>query len=165
MISSGKKGNMVLDSIFVVVVLVILALFLLVGYTVLSDWNDEVQADPDFPEEGKNLTSSMTTEYHNAWDGAFLFLILCLWIVVMIASYLIDTHPVFFIIAFIAFAFVIVFAAYMSNNFYEFATDADMASAASAFPIMIWVLNHLVEVILGVGVSIAIVLYAKFKGR
>ncbi len=164
MTRAGKKGNMIVESIMIVVVLFVLGLITLVGYMMLTDWNTDLQADPDISDFAKNITEKNVEQYGSTWDSVMVFLVVMLWIVVVVSAYLIDSNPVFFIISIIALAVVLVFAAQFSNAYADFASDADLVTAAAEFPYTKWIFDHLVTIVMAIAFSVGIALYAKIRG-
>lgn len=164
MVGFGKKANVILDSVLVVVVLFVLGLISVVGYMVLSDFDDSMQNDTSISDDAKNITRDMVQDYPTIWDGAIVFMVALLWIASIVSSFLIDSHPVFLVIAVLGLGFVIIFAGYMSNAFEDFADDSEISPYANQFPFTLWIFDHLVMIVLAIGFSIGIALYAKSQG-
>lgn len=162
--AGGKKGNMVFEGIMIIVVLFMLGITVLVGYMALSDWNVDLQADPDIPDIAKNLTAENVEQYHSVWDGVMVFLIAMLWIVVIVSAYLIDSNPVFFVVSIVVLAVVLILAAQLSNAYAEFAEDDDLQDAAAGFPFTKWIFDHLVQLVMAIAFSVGVALYAKIRG-
>jgi len=159
----GKRGNMIVDSITVLVILCVFGLVLFLSYLTLSQWNTEMQADDEFSDAAKNVTSDITQAYPSYMDNGFVFILIGLWVASVVASFFIDSHPVFFIMAFLALIFVIIVSGYMSNAFVEVSEDAELTTTAQAFPKTLWVFENLITIIVVYGLSIGLALYAKVK--
>ena len=159
----NKKGNAVIDSLNVVVVLTVLAVIVVVGFTAFGELNTELQVDDDFSNESKQVLTDIDNDFPGLWDGLFLFALILLWISAIVFSFFIDTHPVFLVLSFILITFVLVVAAILTNSYEEIAGDTYFATAANALPIMTFIMGHLVETILVVAMSVAIALFAKSR--
>jgi len=163
-LSGGRKGNMLLDSITVIVVLIVFGIVLFLSYMVLDDWNTEVQADNEtFSEAARNLTADEHSAFPNYWDSLFITILVFLWVAAVVASFFIDSHPIFFIISVVAFIFIIIASGYMSNAFMELAEDSSITSVSQEFPKVLWVFDNLVVIIMVYGLSIGLSLYAKVR--
>lgn len=157
----SKKGNAILDLLFTVGLIFIFALFIIGGYLAWSGINAELQADPDISQSGKAIATDVNTNYPAWFDNAFLFVFLGLWIASMLFAYMVDTLPIYFIVTLVLLIFILIIGAYISNAYEEITADGDLGTVASNFPIMNWIFAHLVEIITVMGLSIALVLYAK----
>lgn len=147
----------------VVVVLFIVGIASVIGYIVIADVNTDVQADPDMGNQSKATLDATTTQYPNLMDNAFIFILGLLWALAVIASFFVDAHPIFLILACVVLIFIIFIGASLDNVYAEFTDDSSINTAAAAFPKTNWVMDHLVATILVIGISIAIALYAKNK--
>ena len=159
----NKKGNAIVDGATILVVIFVLAILGFVGYIVLFDVNADIQADDDISTEGKVAVQKVTTNYPDIMDKGFLFAFVLFWILLLVASYMVDSHPIFFVIALILMIFVIYIGAELSNAFEEISEDDEFGTHADSFPITVWIMNHLVLEIIGILFSIGIVLYGKLQ--
>jgi hypothetical protein len=96
-------------------------------------------------------------------DGVFAFVFIGLWIVTIVSSFMIDSHPIYFIVALLLLIGVLIFGVYAGNVYQEIiADDAGMDAVSQQFPITDYILSNLFLVGLVVGISIMIALYGKF---
>lgn len=161
--SRYKRGNMVLDSLMVLIAIVIFSLMVFFGYQIFGDMNTEIQADADLSSDAKDLSTSLLDKYPAFFDGAFVFLLLLLWGLIIVASFMVDSHPIFFIFAVLLFLFVMYIGAEMSNMFNDITTDDDLNAYRASFPMITWIMEHLLLFIGVIGVSVALVLYGKSR--
>lgn len=159
----NKKGNVVADSVLVVFILFIVGIVSVVGYIVLEDINEDIQADADISATAKAEISDSTTRFPAVFDSIFAMAFILLWAVVIIASFMIDSHPIFFALTMILFIGVLIAGAMFSNAYEEFEEDSEYAAAAANFPIISFVNTHLVLFLLAIGISIGIVLFGKAR--
>lgn len=157
----NRRGNAVLDSITVIILLFALAVLAPVGYVLFSDLNTDIQNDDSFSTIAKTASSDMHTRYPSVMDGLFVFAFVLFWALSLVASFMIDSHPIFFIFAIILLACCLFVAAEMSNAFEEIGQDSDID--IDIFPMTKFIMFHLVEFLVGVALTIALVLYGKNK--
>ncbi len=157
----SRKGNVLLDGMMFIVILFIFALIIIVSYNFSHNLNIDLQADDDIAQEAKDISSSIDSSFANVWDGIFLLTFVLLWIVVAVLSFMIDTHPIFFVISIFLLVFVVIGAAYISNAFEEITGDDELSTYAVSFPMMNFIIGHLVQFVLAIIVTIMIALFGK----
>lgn len=156
----NKKGN-ILDILFIIIVVFVLGLAFFFVKFVFSSINTDIQADADIPASSKAIISSGNSSFSSWADYGFAFIFFGLIIGILITSYLIDTHPVFFILSVLAFVFVIFIGANMTNAFEEVVSEDEFLALQSDFPIIMFIMGHLVEFLIVGFASVLIVLYAR----
>lgn len=159
----NKKSNAVVETITVLVVLFVFAFAAIYGFRIMSTLNEEIQADADFSTEGKEIMDSTTASYPSWFDGGFLFVFILLWIAVLIGAFWIDTHPIFFIVTILLLMFIMYLGMVLSNNYTEVMESDDMITYSDQFPITNFIFNNMFIVVSAVGVSIALVMFAKMR--
>lgn len=162
-LKSSRRGNVGLDAIMLVVVLFVIGIASIIGYVVIKDVNDDVQADPSMNNQSKQTLDTMTTQYPSMMDNAFVFILGLMWCLAIIASFFVDTHPIFLILACVILLFVVFVSASIENVYAEFIDEPDLAAAAVSFPKTNWIMDHMVLTILAIAISIAMAMYGKNK--
>jgi hypothetical protein len=157
------RGNVFFDSLLIVIVLIAFAMFTIVGYRVFNDLNDDIQADPDLSNQTKTVVENAHTAYPNTMDNGFLIILGLFWILTIVASVMIDSHPMFLVISIILFILVLGLGMMLSNSFQEFASDSEYSGFDASFPITFWVISHLLHVLLVYGATILIAMFAKTR--
>lgn len=157
----SKKGNAILDSIMVIVVLFSFGLITFFGYYILSEVNTDIQADTTINQTSKDIVNNLETSYPTVMDGLFIFVFVLLWCLVLVASFFVDAHPIFFIFTVILLIVVIIVSALLSNAFEEVTLDASVSSVRSSFPMTMFIMGHLVEVILAIAFTVMLALFGK----
>ena len=144
---------------FLVFVFGILSLF---GYTFFTNFHDRVS------DAGLNSTT-YTAEYvkaeNNWWDtmdNVVLFLFFGSVLATILTSFLIDTHPAFFVASLLVLFITILLAVVFSNIYTEAGTS--LSDAADRMPGMKTVMDYLVPVLAATGLIIFIVTFAKTRG-
>jgi len=160
----NKKGT-VLDLIMIVVVLFVFIIMTIVGNLVLNDVNTDIQADDSFNSDTKETVTDLKESYPVFGDGLFLFIFVLMWIVTLALSFMIDTHPIFFVLSIIALIFIILVGAIISNSFESFTEDSDIAAVTVNYPKTVFVFDHLVEFLVGIGGTILLVLFFKLRSQ
>jgi len=157
----NRKGNVVLDSMMVLIVLVVFGIISVLAYITMNDLTTDIVADPDISDATKDNLSSLNSRMPSTLDGAFALALGLLWLLVIVSSFLIDAHPAFFIVSIILLIALLFAASLISNAYEEFETDAEYSSAASEFPMTSYIMKNFLIVILIIGGSVALVLFGK----
>jgi len=160
---ASKKGDVVIDWLVVIAALLVTAILFIVAWQVMGKINTAFQDNPHMLNESKEQTSQFYTKMNGWMDFIFAFLLFGCWIASMIFAYFIDSHPVFFVLSLLMLVFVIIFGAVASNTFEAFTDTTAFSTAENAFPIMLFIMNHLVETVVVIIFSVAIVLYGKYS--
>lgn len=160
-----KKGNAVIDTVLVLVVLFVFGMFVILGqylFTVMQ--NDGLAEIFETSPDANQTFQENRTRYPTLFDSLFITLLVIIWILTIVASFMIDSHPIFFIVTIILLFFVFISAMFMSNIWDDWVgTDADIEAAADNFPMMNLVMDNFLLFIIFIGGSIALALYGKNK--
>lgn len=159
---AGKKGNAIIDTLMVCVVLVAFVAIALIGRVILSDMNADIQASDDMGAESKAMMATMNTDFPTVMDNAALLAYVLLWVFAIVASFLIDTHPAFMIGTVILMIFLVFISGVLANTYADLAQDPEIDGEVN-FPKTTFIMQHLIEYMLVVCGSVAIVLYGKSR--
>lgn len=160
---SKKKAQTTMDLIFVLIFLVGFAIASVFGYKVFTDINNDIQSDTSMTNTSKEVVSHLHSRYPATLDSLFAVALVLFWIFTIVSSFLIDSHPIFFIVSFILLLFTFVAMALLSNAYQEIMQDAEISGSAASFPITGFFITHLVETAVVMGLSILLALYGKAK--
>jgi len=160
---SNKRGQTVFDTIMLLIVLFILAAAAIVGSMVFSNVNDEIQADTDISTEAKTAMTTVNDGYSNWFDAAILAALIFFWALLLITSFMIDTHPVFFIVTVVLLLAVFVVSMFIANAYEELTIDEDLSSFSDNFPFTNFIFQNLLKIMIVIGLSTGVALYAKFS--
>lgn len=159
-----RKGNAVLDTLVVLVVIIVFAITSFFAYQIFGDTKELIEDDVNMSMTEVNETLQGTYDrYPSVLDGLIIFLFIGLWALVIVSSLMIDAHPLFFIFMAVLMLAVIVVAVFMGNFYEELFTDPDISSLPNSFPMTHWVLTNMLWLALGIGFSVGLVLYGKSK--
>lgn len=161
----NKRGSSIIDIIFVVILLFVVALSFIFAKFAFDDINTDLLADNDLGAEAKASLSSSNAGYTSWSDAIFGFLFFGLIIFLLISSYLIDTHPVFLVISVLAYIFVVFVIANITNTFEETMAETEFLALQSSYPIMMFIMNNLVLLISITFALMLIILYGKSQGN
>lgn len=156
----NKKGNAVVDTGFVFVVLIVMSVISVICYKVLADVNTGIQAS-DMTTESKTISSTWTTNYPSMVDNIFIIIFAVLWIMIIAASLMINSHPFFMIIAVILLALLLFAATFISNFVITLQDTPELVDYALAMPMMYFVMNHMIMILTAMGFSVILALYAR----
>lgn len=158
---SNKKGNMLADGALVIIVLLVLGTVALIGYTVMTDVNTEIQALDDMGANAKAKSQYVTDVYPGLMDGAFILAFSLFWLLVIVFSFMVDSHPVFLVIAIVGLVFLLIAAGLVVDYWEEMSTEPDFA--ITSFPMTDFILSNLVYFLVGIAFTIALALYGKSR--
>lgn len=154
-----KRANAVIDTIFIIIILFICAIVWILSFNVQKDLNDDIQAS-DMRTEGKEIMSQTTNTSYKVLDGAILFFLIAFWILAIIASFMIDSHPIFFVVSLILLMAVVLVVIVLGNVFDEIFTQ-DITGMSGYFPFTFFIFGHILPIAIIIGLSILGVMVAK----
>ena len=160
----SKKGNAIIEGLTILIVITIFAIGGLWSYKIFDDLNSDIQNDTSFDAGAKNSSGDLYATYPSLMDNLFLMMFSLFTIFVIVSAFLIDTHPIFFIIAVMLLISVFVVAIFVGNIYDEIATDSELSPYANNLPYMSFIMRHIVEMIIAISFITAIVLFIKMKG-
>lgn len=158
---SFKKANVALDTIIVVIVLFSTVLAFLYISKAFGEINDELQLDDTLNETNKATIDTFNTRFPNILDGIILFTAIIAWLLAMVASFLIDSHPLFFAISIIIIVVLIFVGVNLTNAYEDISTDNEISSIVDDFPLSNYLLTHLHYYLIAIAISVGLTLYAK----
>jgi len=150
--------NVIADSIIVVVVLFAMALMSIFGFHIFSETVDGIDTS-EMSTEAQEVLTDMETGYPNWMNGGFLFALVLLWIMVIAASLVVRSHPLFFLVTLLILIFIVVLGAILSNTYAEVIADPDLGDTADSFTPTTFVMNNFVAFVIFIGASIALALF------
>jgi len=159
----SKKGNAIMDGLYVVIALFIIAFLILGGRNLSTEMNDIIQEDTDISTANKATMQEHTDNYPDIFDAMFMFFLMFFWILAVVFSFFIDVNPIFLIFSIILIIVVLVVGVNLSNSFMETSEDGTFENASQDFPMMMFVMEYFLQFILAIIFSIALALYAKSR--
>jgi hypothetical protein len=156
-----KKANALYDTTTAFIILIIMTLIGVVGYMTLDGINLDFQASPDNDNVSKASLQSLTTTYPIWLDNVIVFTLVMFWITALIGAYMIDTHPVFFVVICIGLILLIGALAYTTNAFNEVLTSDDFLTYYGQLTKINFLMNNMLLVTVVMAFSILIVMVGK----
>jgi hypothetical protein len=156
-----KKANAVLDSATVLVWLLIIAILFFVGYKVYDNIQPVLLPQVNSSVVATNTLTETHDRYPTIFDGLFIFVFIGLWTLAIVGAFMIDSHPIFMVFAIILLVFIVIASVFMQNYWENFQDSEFISSVSASFPMTSFIMSHLVIIIVVIGMSILITLYAK----
>ena len=157
----NKRG--ILGFIFAIVILFALAVVILIGAKLASEFSDALGGSDLMGDRGKNVMTGILDKYNTLFDYAFLAMLVLFWAATIISVFFLDTHPIMFAISLLMLLFVFICAAVFSNVFYEVAMSSSLRGEAAQFPILMSIMNNYLVIAIFMGFSMLGAMYAKSK--
>ena len=162
--SRNKKGNAPFDVATILIIIVALGITSIFGYKIFDELNSDFQNSTDITDSTAIATSQdMFDKYPSLLDNIFAFAFVLLMIFTIISVFMIDSHPIFFIITVIMLISVFLVAILLGNTFDDLMGETVISSYANSFPYTSWIMQHILTVMVAVGFVISIALFVKFK--
>lgn len=160
MVTNKKRANAIVDTALIVAVLFILAVTWLIGSYIQQELNTELQASDDLNADGKAVMAQTTETAYKVLDGGIMFLLVMFWILALVSSFMIDSHPIFFILSVVL--LIVVFGAVIAlgNAFHDIFTES-FTGLETQFPLTFFIFNHILPIFIVIGLSILVVMVAK----
>ena len=152
-----------MDSGLIILVLIVFGIVGIISYITFDDLATDIIADDDIQDSTKANISSLNDRFPSFMDGAFGLAFALFWVLTLSFSFMIDTHPIFFVVSIVLLLGMLFAAGMLSNAYEEFETDPEFSTASAEFPITSFVLSHLLVIMLAIGGSVALVLFAKSR--
>lgn len=159
------------DILVLTVVLLVFSISMLFGATLWA--NISPSLNQTFTASSPTGTLDSNTAYVMqstdssmlALDSLFIFLAFGSFVAVLITSYFVESHPIYFVLSLFMLLFSVGLTALFSNIFGEFQTSPLISSAASNYPFLEMFWLNAPTVILIFGAVTAIIILARIKGR
>ena len=156
--------NAVLDGITIVVVIFVMASIGIFGYRIFDELNTDILNDEDFTlTEAQQSSTELHSKYPSLIDNLVLFAFVLLIIFTLVSVFLLDTHPIFFIITVMLLVGVFLVSIILANTYDDIMQDDEFADYANEFPYITWLMTHLLELAITTGFMLGIALFIKFR--
>ena len=152
----------VLDGITVIIVMTSFGIASIFGYMVLDEVNTDMVISND-TVAAQEVVGDLHGKFPTLLDNLFLFAFILLGIFVLVSVFLIDTHPIFFILSILLLVGVFIVGGIMANALDDIMSDPSISEYANQFPYTGWIMTHLVELIIALTFLVTIALFAKYR--
>ncbi len=158
----NKKGNVIYWTLVLFIVLFIFALVNSFAFNFYKDIKPEIDSDINMTE----AQDVLNTSYNNfppLFDSLILFILVGIWAVGLISSFIADEHPAIFGFMMIAVVFTIIAGMFLGNSYEEIMTDTDLSDMPVEFPISYYLLSNMM--LIGVGVALLMLIVRFSRNR
>ncbi len=156
-----KRG--IVDLLYLTVIIVTLAIFVLILGNVVGDVTDELRLSKLNESEAAmvalDYSATIPAKFDYVWFTIFMILILG----TLISSALISVHKIFVPIYILLFGLVILIGVIMNNVYETFRENAALATASLNHPYANAIIGNYVLVLIGIGVLSMILIFGKTK--
>lgn len=159
----NKKGSGILDVFVILGVLFVIGFVGIILYDIFGEINEDIQADDTMGNTSKASAQDIYDRFPTWLDGVFAFIIIGLWIISLILSFILPNDSVFLWITIVLLLALLIVAAIAGNVYEEWIASDEITGQELNFPIMNFILSHLVETLLVIAISITIVLFGKSR--
>lgn len=158
----NKRGS-VIDIVYIVVMLLVLAMVVVIAYKIFNPITDDLATKfPDVQTAQTTHTTipRMLLNYDFILISIFVFGTLAS----VILAFFVESHPVFGVISIILMIIFVLFAGYVSNVYEAFEQSESLQSEVILFPITSFFFAHLPKFMLGGLILVFIVTFSKRSG-
>jgi hypothetical protein len=155
-----RKGNAAIETVVLIVFFFIIAIGIPVVKHVLNGVTTDINSDPEFDPQYTAYLNQQNNNFSNLWDGLFAFAFISLMIVMVIAAYFVQSHPVFIIVVFFL-ILPVTFIGIILSNAHEEMISGDFSTEYSTFPLTNYLMGHLPQLAVIMILMIALAMYAK----
>jgi len=149
----NKKGY-IGDVLLWIVVIGVFSMAAIMTYMMNSEIKTAVDAEPSITANAKTQVDNIVTPMPAWIDGVVAILIFGSAITLFFSVLLIRDFPGFFVFIWILVGIMILVAAILSNTYFEFLQDPDVAVAAADFTFLNFIMNNYVIAAIFWGVSL-----------
>lgn len=158
------KGD-ITEIVYTTVLIFVTAIFILIMYNVLSNVDNMVQERGLFGDRGAQYIADHTENYPQTFDAIFTFLLIGVGIVLMISSFMVRSHPVFFVIMILLFLIFIIMWSVMANTYDDFASMSAISESRDEFPMMEQLMRYFPFVMFIISMLVVVIQFSKGFGE
>ena len=157
----NRRGQFGTDLLVWILALFVLAIILIAGNNINTEITDELKVDPDMSNRSVTMLTEQQAAYPTWGDNVFIMVLMLFWGFLLVTSFFINTNPMYFFISIVLLVAVLIVGSIISNTYTDIADDETMSTFADDFPKTNWVMENLLLVLMVIGMSTGIALYAK----
>jgi len=157
-----NKKAYVQDFLFFGIILFIIAIMVVVGGKLISEFNGQYQSS-SASTEAKDIMTSGNARYSPIFDNIFMVVFVLFALTIFVTFFLLDTHPALFFVVIIVFAFILIPIGLIGNVYEEVSDSASLNSTADNFTLMSFIMEHWTMALTVIGFMGIILLFAKLR--
>jgi len=158
-----KRSNVAFEIILIVSLLFVFAIVSMFTYSYFSNIMDDVTSDPDISATATAPAERFQVKYPTVFDTGYVIILVALWLGAIISAFQIDTYPIFIGISVFALIVVLIVPPILGNAYEETFADDTSSGLTDTFPAMYYIMTHILEISIFIGLSVIVALYAKSK--
>jgi divalent metal cation (Fe/Co/Zn/Cd) transporter len=155
-----KKRGFILDWIWFAFTVLLIIICFIIGSYFVHEFNTKAQAS-DMASEAKSISADNASNFSVVYDWIYVGLFFGLGMIIIFSFYLLNSHPALFIPLAILILFIIVIVAVSGNIYDRFSEVPQLASTVSDFQYSDYLMDHIVELVLGMSMIGLIVMFIK----
>lgn len=153
-----------MDTLTWVIVVFVFCIMGILAVKVVNDLGPDIRSEiveSAADNRSVEVYDDVTTRLPSVLDAGVVLAFVLLWAVVIIASFMIDSNPLFFVISIVLMIAVLFVGATLQMFYEELILDSAFATVATDLPMTDWILSHIFIITLMVLGSVLIALYGK----
>lgn len=158
----NNKAN-VIDVLWIAVFMFVVGISFIIGYMFFGSVNNQLQDMDNIAPVSKTILDNTNNRFVAWFDGAFLVIMVGLFLGSVILAFQIDSHPIFFPISIIIFIIQIIITAVLANSFTTIMQDSNLVAYANEFVIIPFVMANYIKILLVLGFALAWIIWGKLK--
>lgn len=135
-----------LEFILLVVAIFVFVIVSFFAYRIFNDVNQDFQQDPTLSNESKLLMQSHETRFPKVFDGLIILFFAFSWLLLLVALYMADAHPIFLIVAFVLIIFMIILCMIFGNAYEELVSEDGLTGVSASFPMTNFIMSNMLIV-------------------
>jgi hypothetical protein len=159
--SRSKKGNIIVDSVYFMVIIAILLIVVVVAVFLNNILHDVFVNNEIVTGQAKTILENNTSLAPSLFDYMIGTVFGLFWLLGIIASYYQNSHPIFFMVVMLIIIVELVVGAYLSSGIDNAMSTDMLISSYNALPITKHLTQHFAMYMTAMAVTIGFVLYAK----
>ena len=157
---SNKNGS-IPDFIFYIVFIVVLSIVIAFSWFMQNAINNNIQADNNLDAISKTFSQRQTDRFVGIFDSVFFLSFVGVFLAIAIGAWFIYTHPSMYWLLW-PIAFIVTFIAlFFGNIIHGFSNNDTLITYFQAFPIMSFILDNWIKLIVAFFVILLVLLNAK----
>lgn len=156
----NKRGQ-ASELLFYGIILFVLAITILISFRLITDINDAFQSSSFISDSGKDNIGGFADRFGAIFDGVYVVALVLLSIVLIATVFMLDTHPIFFVLSVVAFLAVLLVNTILANALDTIGTTAALLPFYEQLPMMRFVARHFIAIMSVVGFASFMAFYTK----
>lgn len=151
------------DVFLILVLLIVLSVGLVLGGTMMSEFNDKIQSSSAFPQQSKDITTRGVSTFTNTWDDMILAFFIFASLATIILAALIRVSPLYIPIFFIFLMMLLISSGIVSNIYSGFSEQEATQEFSETLTYTPLIMQYLPMLTGFISVILAIVMYRNYK--